>query len=86
MKRKKKTHYVVWQGRCTGIFTSWDQCKRQVQGFEGAKFKGFFNEEAANKAFEGGKSDVWSRELEEIIQMISEKFSQEQIEFLKDSL
>lgn len=47
----KKKYYVVWQGRKTGIFTSWDDCKQQVDGFEAAKYKLFDNFEAAETAF-----------------------------------
>lgn len=36
-----KKYYAVKQGRQTGIFTSWDLCKAQVQGYSGAVYKGF---------------------------------------------
>ena len=36
-----KKYYAVRIGRQTGIFESWDECKRQVTGFKGAAFKGF---------------------------------------------
>ncbi len=36
-----KKYYAVRSGRQTGIFKSWDECKRQVTGFKGAAFKGF---------------------------------------------
>lgn len=35
----KQKHYVVWKGRKPGIYTSWEQCKAQTDGFPGAKFK-----------------------------------------------
>ena len=47
----KKKYYVVWQGRETGIFDSWDDCKKQVQGIPGAKYKSFETLEMAEKAF-----------------------------------
>ena len=40
MGRKQK-YYVVWQGKLPGIYTSWDECKKQVQGVQGAQYKGF---------------------------------------------
>ncbi|HQB69432.1 MAG TPA: ribonuclease H family protein [Paludibacteraceae bacterium] len=46
----KNNFYVVWHGRTTGIFDSWEACKAQVDGFEGAQYKGFPTEEAAKKA------------------------------------
>lgn len=38
-----KKFYAVKKGRKTGIFNSWDECKAQVEGFEGAVFKSFAN-------------------------------------------
>ena len=37
----KKKFYVVWNGRKKGIFTSWNVCKKQIDGFEGAQYKSF---------------------------------------------
>jgi ribonuclease HI len=34
--KAKKKYYVVWRGIKPGIYDSWDDCKKQVQGFEGA--------------------------------------------------
>lgn len=33
--------YVVWSGRETGIFDSWEDCKPLVVGVKGAKYKSF---------------------------------------------
>ncbi len=38
---KKQKYYVVWQGNQPGIYTSWDECKKQVQGVQGAQYKSF---------------------------------------------
>eukprot|EP01089_Gocevia_fonbrunei_P010015 TRINITY_DN22517_c0_g1_i1.p1 TRINITY_DN22517_c0_g1~~TRINITY_DN22517_c0_g1_i1.p1 ORF type:complete len:162 (-),score=44.23 TRINITY_DN22517_c0_g1_i1:165-650(-) len=38
---KKGKFYAVARGHKTGIFTSWDVCKEQVNGFAGAKYKSF---------------------------------------------
>lgn len=37
----KKDAYVVFVGRKTGIFTSWDEVKAQVNGFPGQKQQGY---------------------------------------------
>ena len=37
----KNKYYVVWQGKRPGIYESWPDCKKQVNGFEGARYKGF---------------------------------------------
>lgn len=36
-----KKFYAVRQGRTPGIYTSWDACRAQVEGFGGASYKGF---------------------------------------------
>ena len=52
----KNKFYTVWEGRTTGVFASWDECKKQVEGFEGAKYKGFPSEAAAQEAL---KKPYW---------------------------
>lgn len=47
--------YVVWAGRETGIFTDWSTCKKQVDGFVGARYKSFLTREEAEAAFGGAK-------------------------------
>ncbi len=47
-------YYVVWKGRKTGIFISWDECREAVTGFPGAKFKSFPTKEEAETAFQSG--------------------------------
>ena len=37
----KKQYYVVIKGRTPGIYTNWEDCKAQVNGFKGAKYKRF---------------------------------------------
>jgi ribonuclease HI len=36
-----KKYYAVLKGRKTGIFTSWEECEKQVKGFRGALYKSF---------------------------------------------
>ena len=45
--------YVVWKGRKTGVFSSWEECAAQVQGFTGAQYKSFLSRGAAEQAFRG---------------------------------
>jgi len=47
----KPKFYVVWKGRKTGIFTSWEECSAQVSGFTGAEYKAFDTRAAAEKAY-----------------------------------
>jgi viroplasmin and RNaseH domain-containing protein len=50
---KPKKFYVVWEGRQTGIFETWAECKAQVKGFAGAQFMSFETREEAERAFQG---------------------------------
>ena len=62
---KKKKYYVVWQGIKPGIYQSWDECKKQVEGFYGAKYKSFIDKDEAQRAF--------NKSYEEIIEMKGKK-------------
>lgn len=54
---KSKKYYVVWVGKQTGVFSSWEECKRQVSGFEGAQYKSFFDRNQAEEAFKKSYDD-----------------------------
>ncbi len=47
----KKNFYVVWNGVVPGIYKTWDECRKQVEGYEGAIYKSFPTLEQAEKAF-----------------------------------
>lgn len=47
----KNKFYVVWIGREAGIYSTWEDCKSQVEGFEGARYKGFPTRELAEAAW-----------------------------------
>ncbi|MCG9543158.1 ribonuclease H family protein [Vibrio sp. Isolate33] len=53
-----KKYYVVWKGRTPGIFTTWNECKAQVDGFAGARYKSFPTLGEAESAFGGKASSV----------------------------
>ena len=48
-----KKYYAVKRGRKTGIFTVWAECAAQVQGFQGAVYKGFMTEAEARDWLDG---------------------------------
>ena len=50
---QKPKFYVVWKGRKTGIFSSWEACAAQVQGFTGAQYKSFTSRRLAEQALRG---------------------------------
>lgn len=53
----KPKFYVVWKGRQTGIFDTWEACEAQVKGFEGAQYKAFPSRAAAERALRGRYAD-----------------------------
>jgi len=61
MKKKKNNFYVVWNGHTPGIYTSWDKCKKQVDGYEAAKYKGFGTEQEAIKAFQSNPMEYYGK-------------------------
>ncbi|KAH6917081.1 ribonuclease H-like domain-containing protein [Coprinopsis sp. MPI-PUGE-AT-0042] len=53
MPPKKGGYYAVRSGRTPGIYTKWDDCKAQVDGFTGAKYQKFDTAEQAAAFIEG---------------------------------
>jgi len=51
LSKKKKKYYVVWEGYNTGVLNTWEECKRSIHGFKGAKYKSFTSLALAQKAF-----------------------------------
>jgi len=51
---QKKKFYVVWVGKKPGVYANWDTCRKQVEGFQGARYKSFANQQEALQAFEAG--------------------------------
>lgn len=47
----KKKYYVVWEGRTTGILENWNECKKSIHSYKGAKYKSFVDLELAKKAY-----------------------------------
>ncbi len=50
---KKYKYYVVWDGLAPGVYDSWEECRLQIEGYKGAKYKAFDTKEAAIEAFRG---------------------------------
>jgi len=46
--------FVVWVGRCIGIYTTWRECSALVSGYPGARFRGFDRMEEAQRAWREG--------------------------------
>ena len=60
----KKKFYAVKQGRKTGMFLTWDDCKKQVMGYPGAIYKSFGTKEEAEAylGVTGAQTDQKDRE------------------------
>lgn len=69
---KKPKFYVVWKGRETGVFTSWDNCKAQTHGFDGAVFKSFPSRELAEKAFKSESQDFIGKDKKVVSELSKE--------------
>ncbi|WP_434520481.1 ribonuclease H family protein [Pediococcus sp. M21F004] len=50
----KKKFYAVAKGKQTGIFTDWNETKAMIDGFPGARYKGFTTEAEARQWLDDG--------------------------------
>lgn len=48
-----RKYYAVRQGHKIGVFTTWDECKRQVYGYSGAEYKSFSTQQEARDWIKG---------------------------------
>jgi len=64
-KYMAKKYYAVRKGRNTGVFETWDECKKSVSGFSGAAYKSFTSREEALDFVNGTKSVEDKEEGEE---------------------
>ncbi len=55
-EKKKSKFYVVWKGITPGIYTTWADCKEQVDDFADAKYKSYESFAEAKAAYESGAS------------------------------
>jgi len=46
-----KKWYVVWKGIEPGVYETWQECKRQIDGFEDARYKSFDTQIQAVEAY-----------------------------------
>lgn len=82
-KKAKQKYYVVWKGLNPGIYDSWEECRKQVHGSEGAQYKAFESIEEAQKAFsDAPQKHIYkkSNEQEALKKRVSHK------DIIKDSI
>lgn len=69
---KRPKYYVVWKGRETGVFSSWEDCKAQTNGFDGAVFKSFESREFAEEAYKNS-SQLYVGQQKKIVNKLSKE-------------
>ena len=62
----KKKFYVVWNGHETGVFSSWNVCKKHITNFKGAQYKSFTSKIDAEKALKGNYADYVGKDTKKI--------------------
>ncbi|MCL4170501.1 UNVERIFIED_CONTAM: hypothetical protein GTU68_031587, partial [Idotea baltica] len=67
----KKKYYVVWHGKRTGVFSSWNVCKKQIEGFAGAQYKSFASLDEAEIAFSKSYEDYKEKYGKPILESIA---------------
>lgn len=58
MSTPKPKFYTVWSGKNPGVYLTWEECKLQVIGVEGSRYKSFPTIEEARRAFEEGATEI----------------------------
>jgi ribonuclease HI len=76
----KQKFYVVWKGRETGIFGSWDECKKQIHEFPQAEYKSFKTRQLAEEAFHSNSDDFIGKDFFETT------LTEDQIKLLGDPI
>ena len=60
-----KKVYAVKKGKTTGIFLTWEECKKNVHGFPGAQYKSFPTLQEAESYLTGNEANLLLTEEEE---------------------
>ncbi len=59
----EKKYYVVWVGRQTGVFETWEECNKQISGFPKAVYKSFKTRNLAQQAFKSSSEEYIGKEV-----------------------
>ena len=65
----KNRFYVVWNGRTPGIYDRWEACQKEIEGYKGAKYKGFPDRLSAETAFKEGPGNYWGKDVAPMIDL-----------------
>ncbi len=63
----KQKYYVVWRGRKPGVYSTWDACKAQVDGFPNAEYKSFATKTEADTAFAQNYSEFKGKPAQRLL-------------------
>ena len=69
----KKKFYVVWIGHTPGVYDRWEVCQKEIEGFKGAKYKGFPDRATAEAAFKEGPDNYWGKEVAHVVDFSAAK-------------
>ena len=53
---QKRKFYAVRSGHKRGIYRTWEECRKQVEGYSNAVYKGFFTLRDAEEFLDGGRA------------------------------
>ncbi|WP_455170034.1 ribonuclease H1 domain-containing protein [Aegicerativicinus sediminis] len=65
---KNNKFYVVWKGLEPGVYSSWEECKKQIDNFKGAQYKSFPSKKEAEEAFQKPFSNQFKKSKNSTIQ------------------
>ena len=65
--------YVVWSGRPPGVYDRWAAYQKEIEGFKGAKYKGFPDRTSAETAFKDGPDNYWGKEVSLVVDFSAAK-------------
>lgn len=72
-----KKYYAVLIGREPGIYESWEDCKKQIDGFSGAAYKSFKTKKEANAYMRGEDPTVFTELKEGLCAFVDGSFNKE---------
>lgn len=57
----KSKFYTVWEGHRPGVYASWDECRKQIEGYADARYKSYATLAEAEQALSDGWRSHWGR-------------------------
>ncbi|MBD5357460.1 MAG: ribonuclease H [Bacteroides sp.] len=67
----EKKYYVVFKGRNPGVYDNWSDALEQIEGYEGASFKGYVTSAEASAAFRNAMKKVDGKDLGNFLAKVS---------------